>query len=73
MALHESSPDSAADNALARQMIRLRWWAVVFSNLLGDSAGAWHLGALVLVVTGPHSAGDGPRPVRAGSRLALGL
>jgi len=38
MALYESSPDSAANNALARQMIRLRWWAVVFLNRLGDSA-----------------------------------
>ena len=38
MALYESSPDSAADNALARQMIRLRWWAVAFLDLLGDSA-----------------------------------
>ena len=38
MALYESSPDRAADNALARQMIRLRWWAVGFSNLLGETA-----------------------------------
>lgn len=38
MALYESSPDSAADNALAHQMIRLRWWAVGFSGLLGGIA-----------------------------------
>jgi hypothetical protein len=38
MALYESSPDSSADNALARQMIRLRWWAAGFLGLLGDSA-----------------------------------
>jgi tetratricopeptide (TPR) repeat protein len=37
VALYEFSPDSAADNALTRQMIRLRWWAVGFSGLLGDS------------------------------------
>ena len=34
IALYESAPDGA----LARQMIRLRWWAVAFLNLLGGNA-----------------------------------
>jgi tetratricopeptide (TPR) repeat protein len=38
MALYKSSPDSAADNTLACQMIRLRWWAAGFLDLLAESA-----------------------------------
>ena len=38
MALYESSADSATDNALTRQMIRLRLRAARFLGLLGDSA-----------------------------------
>ena len=38
MALYESSAGCPADSALVRRMIRLRWWAVWFLNLLGDSA-----------------------------------
>ena len=38
MALNESSPDSAADNALTRPMMGLRLWAAGFLGLLGNSA-----------------------------------
>jgi len=37
MALYESSPDSGADDALTRQILRLRWWATAFLGLLRDS------------------------------------
>jgi tetratricopeptide (TPR) repeat protein len=72
MALYKSSPDSAADNALARQMIGLRWWAVVFLNLLGDSAAQSILVAEVLLTDMRRILGaDHPSTLQTRGNLAI--
>jgi tetratricopeptide (TPR) repeat protein len=71
MALYDSSAGCPADSALVRHVIRLRWLAVWFLNLLGDSAARSVLIAEPLLADGERVLGaDHPDTLAARNDLA---
>jgi tetratricopeptide (TPR) repeat protein len=73
MALHESSTASQSENDLSRRMIRLRWWAAVFLNNLGDSAAQAIVIGEPLVADQERLLGaDHPDTLASRSNLAIG-
>ena len=72
MALDESSARCPADSDLDRRMIRLRWWAVLFLNSLGDSAAqAIVIGERLLADQEQTLGPDHPDTLSARNNLAI--
>jgi tetratricopeptide (TPR) repeat protein len=71
MALSESSAGYPADGALVRRILRLRLWAVLFLNQLGDSATQSILITEPLLADHERVLGDQPDTLTARNNLAI--